>query len=90
MLCACNAVIKIRLSQGSASPWAPFLETLPAHTESPVLWTDWERGEYLQGSPVQTEASRRAAALDAEWDLLQEEIGQQPGRYDASMIFASC
>lgn len=32
--------------------WQPYLASLPQQTETPILWTDKERKEYLRGSAV--------------------------------------
>lgn len=38
--------------QGAESEWAPFLQTLPAATLTPILWADEERQQLLRGSRV--------------------------------------
>ena len=38
--------------QGVESEWAPFLQTLPVATLTPILWADEERQQLLRGSRV--------------------------------------
>ena len=57
-------------SLGSTSPWAPLLASLPQRTESPVLWDDAERAQFLRGSPVLEESRAREAALTTEWESI--------------------
>ncbi|KAG7675298.1 hypothetical protein Ndes2526B_g08170 [Nannochloris sp. 'desiccata'] len=74
--------------RGSASAWAPLLATLPICTNSPVMWEDAVRAEFLIGSPVLEEARSRNAALVAEWDSIQTTAGTaglslDPGTFNA-------
>ena len=51
--------------------WAPLLASLPATSDSPVLWPEDQRKDLLRGSPVLAEARERDAALDRQWAELE-------------------
>lgn len=62
---------------GAASPSHAFISTLPAATMTPLLWEDCELTELLAGSPALPEAQSRKAALQQQWQDLQERVFSQ-------------
>jgi histone-lysine N-methyltransferase SETD3 len=63
---------------GAASEWAPLLATLPAASDSPVLWPDEQRAVLLRGSPTLGESRAREAALREEWAAVAAAIAASP------------
>ena len=59
--------------------WGPLLASLPATSDSPVLWPETERKELLRGSPVLSEARERDAALDRQWAELEKVAAESGG-----------
>lgn len=59
--------------------WGPLLASLPATSDTPVLWPDSERKELLRGSPVLAEARERDAALDKQWAELERVAAESGG-----------
>lgn len=66
------------MPQGSASAWAPFLDTLPARIDTPLLWDEAQRGELLRGSPVAAASAQRAASIRAEWGAISAAAPDLP------------
>ncbi|KAJ9518692.1 hypothetical protein QJQ45_018734 [Haematococcus lacustris] len=61
-------------AKGSSSSWHAFLSTLPSRTWSPLLWDTEQLQTLLAGSPIQSEAIARKAALLQQWQTLQDTV----------------
>ncbi|GFH16603.1 uncharacterized protein HaLaN_13049 [Haematococcus lacustris] len=61
-------------AKGSSSSWHAFLSTLPTRTWSPLLWDTEQLQTLLAGSPIQSEAIARKAALLQQWQTLQDTV----------------
>jgi hypothetical protein len=89
----CSELIALALwvmaerAAGAASPWAPLLQTLPDSTNSPILWDDRERAEWLAGSPVLEEARSRQAQLKQQWaQLADRHFAADADRFPATVF----
>lgn len=68
------------------SKWAPYLATLPATTESALLWSEAELQTLLKGSPVAEEAASRTALLRSQWQELQDRFfSKDPVKFPADV-----
>eukprot|EP00208_Stichococcus_sp_RCC1054_P004802 CAMPEP_0206140612 /NCGR_PEP_ID=MMETSP1473-20131121/10038_1 /ASSEMBLY_ACC=CAM_ASM_001109 /TAXON_ID=1461547 /ORGANISM="Stichococcus sp, Strain RCC1054" /LENGTH=455 /DNA_ID=CAMNT_0053534817 /DNA_START=485 /DNA_END=1852 /DNA_ORIENTATION=- len=78
--------------KGDATPWAPLLASLPERVDTPLMWTEEQRKEWLKGSPVAQQSRDRERQLRAEWQQLYQAAADLPPAVynEESFLAAMC
>lgn len=81
-------VLLEQMALGEASPWARYLELLPSADELslPLLWTDAERADLLEGSHLLGCVDALLADLRQQWAVIEAGLVQpNPERFPPSV-----